>query len=186
MSLRILANYSFDPTSYNPQDVITTDVAVVGGGSAGVYTAVRLQDYNKSIVIVEKNGYLGDHAETYVDPQSGVSISASLPSPDPDYFCLLQCPVGNVQLVLFGRHVHRLLHRKDCRLHCSSDSGCCCGTPRIQRPTREVGNRASGFQPYIPRASGPLPALWFIFEKVRHLSPDTNIVHREPRLLAPP
>ena len=74
-SVRVLAHHSFDPTAYNPEDVIVTDVAVVGGGSAGVYTAVRLQDYNKSIVIIEKNDYLGGHAETYVDPQSGVPIN---------------------------------------------------------------------------------------------------------------
>jgi len=74
-SLRVLANYSFDPTSYDPQDVITTDVAVVGGGSAGVYTAVRLQDYNKSIVIIEKNSYLGGHTKIYVNPQSGIPIN---------------------------------------------------------------------------------------------------------------
>ena len=74
-SLWVLADYSFDAASYDPQDVITTDVAVVGGGSAGVYSAVRLQDYNKSIVIIEKNDYLGGHAETYIDPQSHVPIN---------------------------------------------------------------------------------------------------------------
>ena len=40
-----------------------------------MYTAVRLQDYNKSIVIIEKNDYFGGHAETYVDPQSHVPIN---------------------------------------------------------------------------------------------------------------
>ena len=74
-ALRIFANYSFDPSSYDSQDVIIRDVAVVGGGSAGVYTAVRLQDYGKSVVIIEKNNYLGGHAETYVDPKSGVTIN---------------------------------------------------------------------------------------------------------------
>ena len=74
-SLWVLADYSFDATSYDPQDVISTDVAVVGGGSAGVYTAVRLQDYNKSIVIIEKNDYLGGHAETYIDSQSKFPIN---------------------------------------------------------------------------------------------------------------
>ncbi|KAK0516331.1 hypothetical protein JMJ35_000934 [Cladonia borealis] len=70
-----LADYSFDTTSYDPHDVITTDVAVVGGGSAGVYTAVRLQDHNKSIVIIEKNDYIGGNAETYIDPQSNIPIN---------------------------------------------------------------------------------------------------------------
>ena len=74
-SLSALARFSFDASSYDPQDVIRTDVAVVGGGSSGVYTAVRLQDYNKTVVIIEKNNYLGGHAETYIDPQSGVPIN---------------------------------------------------------------------------------------------------------------
>lgn len=75
LSLRVLATYSFDPASYDSEDIIITDVAIVGGGSAGVYSAIRLQDYNKSIVVVEKNGYLGGQAETYIDPQSGVPIN---------------------------------------------------------------------------------------------------------------
>lgn len=73
-SLRVFAHYSFDVTSYEAQDVITTDVIIVVGGSAGVYSAVRLHDYNKSTLIIEKNDYLGGHAETYVDPQSDVPI----------------------------------------------------------------------------------------------------------------
>ena len=74
-AFRVVANFNFDPAAYNPRDVISKDVVVIGGGSAGVYTAVRLQDYNKSVVIIERNGYLGGHAETYVDPQSGVTIN---------------------------------------------------------------------------------------------------------------
>ncbi|MCJ1333684.1 hypothetical protein MMC10_010384, partial [Thelotrema lepadinum] len=74
--LDVLANQIFDPASYDPEDVLTADVAVVGGGSAGVYSAIRLQqDYNRSIVVIEKNDYLGGNAETYTDPQSGIAIN---------------------------------------------------------------------------------------------------------------
>ena len=94
-----LAEYSFDPTSYHPHDVITTDVAVVGGGSAGVYTAVRLQDYNKSIVIIEKNDYIGGHAETYIDPQSNIPINLGVvvfPKTQitKDYFARFEVPLA--------------------------------------------------------------------------------------------
>ena len=74
-TIQIYAHYSFDPRRYDPQDVYKADVAIVGGGSAGVYAAVRLEDYNKSVIIIEKKSYLGGHAETYVDPQSGVPIN---------------------------------------------------------------------------------------------------------------
>ena len=69
------AAVSFDTASYNAQNIIRKDVVVVGGGSSGVYTAVRLKDYGKSVTIIEKNNYIGGHAETYVDPQSGVPIN---------------------------------------------------------------------------------------------------------------
>ena len=48
-----------DPVSYSPENILTREVAIVGGGSGGVYSAVRLQDYNKSVLIIEKNNYLG-------------------------------------------------------------------------------------------------------------------------------
>ena len=42
-----------------PQDVIHKDVVIIGGGASGTYAAVRLrEDYNKSIVVVEKDDHL--------------------------------------------------------------------------------------------------------------------------------
>ena len=73
--LQVHANLSFDPGSYDHYDIVERDVVVVGGGSSGVYTAARLQDYNKSVVIIEKNDYLGGHAETYTDPVTGIPIN---------------------------------------------------------------------------------------------------------------
>lgn len=38
---------------------ITRDVAIIGGGAAGSYAAVRLrQDYNVSVVLIEKEAVL--------------------------------------------------------------------------------------------------------------------------------
>ncbi|MEE4542387.1 FAD-dependent oxidoreductase [Streptomyces sp. V4-01] len=51
--------------------VIERDVAVIGGGSSGTYTAVRLRDEGRSVVVVETKDRLGGHCETYHDPQTG-------------------------------------------------------------------------------------------------------------------
>jgi heterodisulfide reductase subunit A-like polyferredoxin len=44
---------------FKVEDTITKDVVIIGGGSSGTYGAVRLrEDYNKSIIIVEKEDHL--------------------------------------------------------------------------------------------------------------------------------
>jgi hypothetical protein len=53
--------------------VIERDVCVIGGGSSGTYTAVRLTDLGKSVVVVEKKDRLGGHCETYTDPATGLT-----------------------------------------------------------------------------------------------------------------
>jgi hypothetical protein len=63
---------SFDPAHYAPESVLTRDVCVIGGGSSGVYTAIRTKDSNKSVVVVEQKGRLGGHTETYTDPITGL------------------------------------------------------------------------------------------------------------------
>ncbi|KAE9365770.1 amino oxidase [Stipitochalara longipes BDJ] len=51
---------------------IYKDVVILGGGASGSHAAVRLrEDFNKSIIIVEKQDNLGGHVETYIDPVSG-------------------------------------------------------------------------------------------------------------------
>ncbi|MEV6495394.1 FAD-dependent oxidoreductase, partial [Actinoplanes sp. NPDC051633] len=54
--------------------VIRRDVCVIGGGSAGTYTAVRLGDFGRSVVVVEKQDRLGGHTETYHDPVTGGTV----------------------------------------------------------------------------------------------------------------
>lgn len=66
---------SFDSAHYPQDSVITRDVAVIGGGSGGVYTAIRAKDSNKSVVVIEKKGRLGGHTETYTDPATGLSVN---------------------------------------------------------------------------------------------------------------
>jgi hypothetical protein len=54
--------------------VIRRDVCVIGGGSAGTYTAVRLGDLGKSVAVVETKDRLGGHTETYHDPATGGTV----------------------------------------------------------------------------------------------------------------
>ncbi|KAJ5102436.1 hypothetical protein NUU61_004658 [Penicillium alfredii] len=66
---------SLDEIDYSPEDIITRDVAIVGGGASGTYAAVRLQqDLRKSVVVVERKNVLGGHTETYHDPVTGSII----------------------------------------------------------------------------------------------------------------
>jgi Flavin containing amine oxidoreductase len=54
---------------------IYRDVCVLGGGSAGTHAALRLRDEGASAIVVERSERLGGHAQTYVDPVSGVPIN---------------------------------------------------------------------------------------------------------------
>ncbi|PSK37989.1 hypothetical protein B9Z65_1180 [Elsinoe australis] len=57
------------------QTYITRDVAIIGGGAAGTYAAVRLrEDYNISVVLIEADDRLGGHVNTFFDPASGVAV----------------------------------------------------------------------------------------------------------------
>lgn len=58
--------------------IIERDVVVVGGGSSGTYTAVRLRDLGKSVVVVERNDRLGGHVDTYRDPATGLSTDTGV------------------------------------------------------------------------------------------------------------
>ncbi|KUJ19354.1 amine oxidase [Mollisia scopiformis] len=56
----------------SPLRTIYKDVAILGGGASGAHAGVRLrEDFNKSIIIIEKQYNLGGHVETYIDPVSG-------------------------------------------------------------------------------------------------------------------
>ena len=59
------------PSAAAAAPVIRRDVCVVGGGSSGTYTAVRLRDLGRSVVVVESGGRLGGHCETFHDPVTG-------------------------------------------------------------------------------------------------------------------
>lgn len=46
-------------------ELIQADVCVLGGGSSGIYAAVRLQDQGCRVTVVERSGRIGGHAETF-------------------------------------------------------------------------------------------------------------------------
>ncbi|BDD61322.1 hypothetical protein MPDQ_003575 [Monascus purpureus] len=64
----------FDSSHYASKDVITRNVAVIGGGSSGTYGAINLRKCGQSVVLVEKEAVLGGHTNTYTDPATGTTI----------------------------------------------------------------------------------------------------------------
>jgi len=54
--------------------VITRDVTVIGGGSAGTYAAVNLREKNRTVAVIEKSGRLGGHTDTYFDAATGTHV----------------------------------------------------------------------------------------------------------------
>ncbi|KAL2191199.1 FAD/NAD(P)-binding domain-containing protein [Thermothelomyces heterothallicus CBS 203.75] len=92
----------FDDQSYAAGDIITRDVAVIGGGSSGTYSAITLRSMGKSVVVVEKAPRMGGHTSTYVDPETGVHVNYGVQayyniSVATDYFDLLGVPMGPFQ-----------------------------------------------------------------------------------------
>jgi hypothetical protein len=65
---------SIKATDYPAHAIITRDVAVIGGGSAGTYAAIGLRDLGKSVVVVEQQDRLGGHTQTYHDQATGATI----------------------------------------------------------------------------------------------------------------
>ncbi|CRG90903.1 hypothetical protein PISL3812_07949 [Talaromyces islandicus] len=58
------AALSVDESDFAPEDIITRDVCILGGGATGTYAAIQLKDQDHSVVLVERNGQLGGHSET--------------------------------------------------------------------------------------------------------------------------
>ncbi|KAA8651009.1 hypothetical protein EYZ11_004300 [Aspergillus tanneri] len=64
----------FDTSNYAPEDVISRDVCIIGGGSTGTYATINLKDRGQTVVVVEKESVLGGHTNTYTDPKTGTKI----------------------------------------------------------------------------------------------------------------
>lgn len=62
------SNTIINQGDYSPADIITRDVLIIGGGSTGTYSAIKLRDLGKSVAVVEPKAVLGGHTETWTDP----------------------------------------------------------------------------------------------------------------------
>lgn len=85
-------------------ETIERDVCIVGGGASGVHAAVSLVDLNKTVVVVERNDFLGGGTHTYIDPktQATVDIGVVIFQPFPvvfDFFAKLKVPLLNMSSV---------------------------------------------------------------------------------------
>ncbi|KNG88347.1 amine oxidase, flavin-containing superfamily [Aspergillus nomiae NRRL 13137] len=95
---------SLDLSQFEGKRVITRDVCIIGGGSAGTYAAIRLRQMNQSVVLVEKEDHLGGHVNTYDDPETetavdyGVLYYENLPLLR-DYFDHFDIPLEKVRIL---------------------------------------------------------------------------------------
>ena len=73
-ALPSLTAATIDPAAYAASSIITRDVCIIGGGSTGTYSAIRLKDSGKSVVVVEAKDRLGGHTNTYTDPSTNETV----------------------------------------------------------------------------------------------------------------
>ncbi|KAJ7110656.1 hypothetical protein C8R44DRAFT_800412, partial [Mycena epipterygia] len=88
------------PTDYT---TISRDVVVIGGGSSGTYAAVNLLARGQSVAVLEQQGRLGGHVETYHDPATGTPFNLGVilyynNTFNNAYFSLLGVPTAPVSL----------------------------------------------------------------------------------------
>lgn len=96
----LAASKILDPKSYAPEDVIVTDVAIIGGGSAGTYAAINLQRMGQNIVLVERKKKLSGHTNTYTDHSTNLTVDYGVQafmntSTTLDYFAYMGVPLIN-------------------------------------------------------------------------------------------
>lgn len=57
---------------------LEVDVAIIGGGSSGMYSATRLHQMNKTVVVVEPRNQTGGHVDTFTDPVTGSTFDVGV------------------------------------------------------------------------------------------------------------
>ncbi|OOF96853.1 hypothetical protein ASPCADRAFT_515049 [Aspergillus carbonarius ITEM 5010] len=98
-------------SSSRDADVIRRDVCIIGGGSSGTYAALSLRQLNLTVVVVERNGRLGGHTNTYIDPTTGTPVDFGVnlfeDSPETvDFFTQLNVPT--VKAIPSGGQIVRI------------------------------------------------------------------------------
>ncbi|KAL5420170.1 hypothetical protein PMIN04_006644 [Paraphaeosphaeria minitans] len=75
------ARAKIDERDFDAAGVIERDVAIIGGGAAGTYAAVRLrEDLNTSIIVIEPKNWLGGHVDTHVVPETNTTLEYGVQS----------------------------------------------------------------------------------------------------------
>lgn len=80
----------FDNYNNEWSETIERDVCIIGGGASGIHAAVSLQELNKTVVVVERNNYLGGHAHTYEESGTSVDIGVVVFQPIPEVTSFFQ------------------------------------------------------------------------------------------------
>jgi len=151
---------------------IERDVCVIGGGSAGTYTAVGVKDAGRSVVVLERKQRLGGHTETYVDPATGIPtdigvvVFHNLPLVT-DYFARLGTPIMALPSGSFpGNNVNF-----DFR------------TGQIQNFTEptfpEIGAALQGYYGYLQQLKGTYFDLDSSFDLPNPVPPDLTLKFRD-------
>ncbi|KFA80822.1 hypothetical protein S40288_09143 [Stachybotrys chartarum IBT 40288] len=93
-----VVSVAINSEAFSAANIIQRDVAIIGGGVAGTYAAIRLRDSGKSVVVVEKENQLGGHVNTWMSPTGqpvdyGVTGFANI-SVVRDFFGRFNIPLG--------------------------------------------------------------------------------------------
>ncbi|KAJ7457154.1 hypothetical protein B0H11DRAFT_1738776 [Mycena galericulata] len=86
---------------------ISRDVVVIGGGSSGTYAAVNLLARGRSVAVLEQQGRLGGHVETYHDPATDAPFNLGVilyynNTINNAYFSLLGVPTSSAVMTAGG------------------------------------------------------------------------------------
>jgi len=73
-SAALLLCYALFAFAQRKANTIIRDVAIIGGGASGTFSAIRLRDEGKSVILIEKEDVLGGHVNAYEDPVTGVTV----------------------------------------------------------------------------------------------------------------
>ena len=57
--------HTIDESKFKPEDIVTRDVAIVGGGASGTYAAVRLKDQGKTVALIERDDHLVGDSDSH-------------------------------------------------------------------------------------------------------------------------
>ena len=98
-----LAASILDDAAYSSASIIRRDVCIVGGGSSGTYSAIRLHDSGKTVAVVESKNRMGGHTNTYTDPVTNATVDIGVIvfhniSIVKDYFARFDIPLTTASL----------------------------------------------------------------------------------------